>query len=843
MVQSQRPLFKRLVDLFFGFDFFVSYSHGDGWKYAEALTRELEALNFDVFLDRDDFHDGVNWKSAGGWSLRRTSKLILVGTPDSLGSKPVQYELEVFAETGRTVIPISIDGALSKLSDEHPFRKHLGDETLRIEELDGQRLKGPSAATVGRIAQSFNILRQDQKRTRWLQALVVIFALISGIAVWQSVEAGRAQGVAERARQQASEERDDAVRARNNARNANMAAQSEAARARKAEDEAKESAFIALQRRREAEEQTRLALAARNAEILARQQERESTALIFANLALSQANSDPTLALQLAKRAQSSSPTREAEIAALIAYNSGSMLRTLELPEIGFAQFLGDGSRIIVIQGRDAAIFSASNGERLGIIPDLDDVVPFENGGMLARRANQAGGAGWWLLDSNGEVVSSRLAPRSAQSKRCGANSSLLVTYSEYTEGAPDEILLIESHSEESFGVKSISPELPEKNVSCFNDRVLLTPDWGQGDSLELWDFDGLHKNLQAPKIPGSFHHYAVADSGSRVVAQYSRTDDLEDILLAVYDIDPNASNSLVLPRLLTGSEFHTNPFCSAGDGCEGDTHDETEVKGIYLQDDANLIVFGETRPGRWATRFRISDMYADHALGGDLESDLFSVEISTEGILLWLRDSKRTIWLDHDLVWQGLMLDGAFDGLRPNYYPSLRAGAVLSPTARGGQTRLWTKPEGIEMSVYRGVFNPPNSGLSRESIELESHVLRSRNGSHEPVAEVCEPESPNYLIESYRVCVKFGSWEGTLGTGLERISAYNLAELLDTSASNDQSRSPVVEIRGEDEGGNQAVRRFVLDPRWILEVATPSIQTADGTGSTIRDKQEAETE
>src|SRR5271170_6889175 len=42
---EHRPIWRRVIDFVFGYDFFISYSWGDGGLYAEALARQLEAYS------------------------------------------------------------------------------------------------------------------------------------------------------------------------------------------------------------------------------------------------------------------------------------------------------------------------------------------------------------------------------------------------------------------------------------------------------------------------------------------------------------------------------------------------------------------------------------------------------------------------------------------------------------------------------------------------------------------------------------------------------------------------------------------------------------------------------
>ena len=84
--EARRSWVKRLADALFGYDFFISYAHGDGQTYAVQLARELEAKGFDVFLDTKEYLTGDDWKRIGAWALRRTNRLVLVGTPRALES-------------------------------------------------------------------------------------------------------------------------------------------------------------------------------------------------------------------------------------------------------------------------------------------------------------------------------------------------------------------------------------------------------------------------------------------------------------------------------------------------------------------------------------------------------------------------------------------------------------------------------------------------------------------------------------------------------------------------------------------------------------------------------------
>ena len=53
-------LVARVVDRVFGYDFFLSYSHGDGMRLPHRLKQRLEQAGFRVFLDQTEYVAGVD---------------------------------------------------------------------------------------------------------------------------------------------------------------------------------------------------------------------------------------------------------------------------------------------------------------------------------------------------------------------------------------------------------------------------------------------------------------------------------------------------------------------------------------------------------------------------------------------------------------------------------------------------------------------------------------------------------------------------------------------------------------------------------------------------------------
>src|SRR5262245_21766565 len=105
---------RRLVDLIFGYDFFVSYTWTDGSKYAHSVYEKLKAQGFTVFLDEEEYARGDNWTVLGRRAVRKTRQLALIVTPRVHESGPVLKELTAFESTGRRIVPIEIGDSLNR---------------------------------------------------------------------------------------------------------------------------------------------------------------------------------------------------------------------------------------------------------------------------------------------------------------------------------------------------------------------------------------------------------------------------------------------------------------------------------------------------------------------------------------------------------------------------------------------------------------------------------------------------------------------------------------------------------------------------------------------------------
>lgn len=181
--KAGNPL-SRLLDRISGYDFFVSYAHADAPDYAEALTVRLAALGFRSFLDKQVYVAGDDLTVATVRRIEASSKLVLIASPRALGSHWVTQEVETAIRLDRPVIAIDLRGDLSRRTEPGSLGALLQDR-IHIREPDGLDARTPSDSTVEALARSFQSTRKDKFRLRIALAGMVIFAVLSGAAIWQ----------------------------------------------------------------------------------------------------------------------------------------------------------------------------------------------------------------------------------------------------------------------------------------------------------------------------------------------------------------------------------------------------------------------------------------------------------------------------------------------------------------------------------------------------------------------------------------------------------------------------------------------------------------------------------
>jgi hypothetical protein len=102
----------QVVYLRFRYDIFISYRRHHK-PYVVKLKQQLEHLGYRAFVDQEECPPGSALNQTLERALDRSAALVLVGS-DDVDSPYVVMELSNFGKTGRTMIPIDIDGALSR---------------------------------------------------------------------------------------------------------------------------------------------------------------------------------------------------------------------------------------------------------------------------------------------------------------------------------------------------------------------------------------------------------------------------------------------------------------------------------------------------------------------------------------------------------------------------------------------------------------------------------------------------------------------------------------------------------------------------------------------------------
>jgi len=196
---TARSWWQRLMDGLFGYDFFISYRWEDGRVYAVRLASELQQRGYDCFLDSESYAKGDNWKMVGARAIRRTSRLVLIGSPCVKKSEPVLREVRIFSRNGRKIIPINFGNALSPESlAGNPLAEFVTPDLIEIREPLERLAEGPAESTIRELQKTFNHARQSERRLRALQVAAVGLFIVAVLAVMAAFTSFRAKQSADR---------------------------------------------------------------------------------------------------------------------------------------------------------------------------------------------------------------------------------------------------------------------------------------------------------------------------------------------------------------------------------------------------------------------------------------------------------------------------------------------------------------------------------------------------------------------------------------------------------------------------------------------------------------------
>ena len=172
-------LITRAVDWVFGYDFFISYNHGDGMRLPRRLRERLEQAGFRVFLDQTEYVAGEDLRRETRRQVVKSRKIVIVGRPGALKSVWVKREVDVALAYGKIPVILNLNGAVDAAPADAALAAMARERHwLRLEET--LRRSGRRAEQTGSIAElvrGFNHTRQETKRQRIFAGAAAVLGL------------------------------------------------------------------------------------------------------------------------------------------------------------------------------------------------------------------------------------------------------------------------------------------------------------------------------------------------------------------------------------------------------------------------------------------------------------------------------------------------------------------------------------------------------------------------------------------------------------------------------------------------------------------------------------------
>jgi WD40 repeat protein len=170
----------------FGYDIFVSYNWTDARPYAARLEADLRMHDLRCFLDNTDAPPGTALNSTLQTALRRSRVLVLLVSKRALQSPWVTEEVRTFAKTGRTIIPVNLDGSVTSTDAANEILRVLTErDCIWIDDLVEGAPAVPAISTVDGIRRSFRYRRANTMRRRVTAAAFAILLVTTIVALYQ----------------------------------------------------------------------------------------------------------------------------------------------------------------------------------------------------------------------------------------------------------------------------------------------------------------------------------------------------------------------------------------------------------------------------------------------------------------------------------------------------------------------------------------------------------------------------------------------------------------------------------------------------------------------------------
>src|SRR5262249_3475570 len=201
---KREGVIARAVDWVFGYDFFISYNHGDGMRLPRRLKEQLEQAGFRVFLDQTEYVAGDDLRRETRRQVVKSRKIVVIGRPGALKSEWVRREVDVALAHGKVPVIVNLNGAVEAASEDAALATMAREcHWLRLTETLADPDGEPSDWTVSELVRGVKHTRQETKRQRIFATAAAVLALTAGVATWQAIAATRARTVAEAQRDRA----------------------------------------------------------------------------------------------------------------------------------------------------------------------------------------------------------------------------------------------------------------------------------------------------------------------------------------------------------------------------------------------------------------------------------------------------------------------------------------------------------------------------------------------------------------------------------------------------------------------------------------------------------------
>jgi hypothetical protein len=200
--RERLSLWSMALQTLFGYDFFISYAWADGRPYAQELACRLARSrpSFRCFLDEKDMGGGEAWRRSVFKALRRSSILVVIGSPGALERDAVFEEISTFSRTGRPIVPIDFDAAVASIGVGNRLHK-LIEERLRTDEPGGYSALSAGVVHDGVVEflrRSFRFVRVHRVRMLVLGTVASLLGglLLATLAGFLAAREGRLQAEA-----------------------------------------------------------------------------------------------------------------------------------------------------------------------------------------------------------------------------------------------------------------------------------------------------------------------------------------------------------------------------------------------------------------------------------------------------------------------------------------------------------------------------------------------------------------------------------------------------------------------------------------------------------------------